>query len=165
MKNNILKLISLVIILAISAWAFYILQNPQKKSAVNFITDKKCGEYVQKEVDINNNIIKVLISDTDCKKTQGLSGVKSLKDSEGLLFVFDKAGNYGFWMKDMLFPIDILWIGDDFKIVGVEKSLSTSSYPNIFGEKYKAMYILELSSGYSVKNNIKVGDPLVFHNK
>ena len=79
-----------------------------------------------------------------------------------MIFVFEKVGNYGFWMKDMNFPLDILWINDNFKVVGIEKNLATSTYPKSFGSKYKAMYVLEISAGYSNKNNIKIGDKIIF---
>ena len=93
----------------------------------------------------------------------GLSGRDSLASSSGMIFIFDKAGNHGFWMKDMNFPLDILWINDNFEIVGIEKSLSPSTYPNSFGEKYFAKYVLEVSASFCDKNNIKVGDKIIFN--
>ncbi|MFA6797535.1 MAG: DUF192 domain-containing protein [Candidatus Paceibacterota bacterium] len=123
---------------------------------------KPCGSYDQKYIKINEKIIKIDISDNDCKRTLGLSGRKELKNDTGMLFVFQKEGNHGFWMKDMNFPIDILWIDGDFNITGIEKSVATSTYPEIIGGNYQAKYVLELFSGFSEKNNIKVGNKIIF---
>ena len=109
-----------------------------------------------------NQILFVNIADNDCKTKLGLSGSTGL-NGEGMFFVLKKVGNYGFWMKNMNFPLDILWINDNFEIVGIEKSLLPSTYPNSFGQKYFAKYVLEVSAGYCDKNNIKVGDKIIFN--
>jgi len=121
-----------------------------------------CGEYKKVEVEIGTNLLSVDIADNNCKRELGLSNRISIKSEGGMIFIFEKAGNYGFWMKDMNFPIDILWINDDFNVVGIEKDVSTSTYPKSFGEGYSAKYVLELSAGYSDKNNIKVGNKIFF---
>ena len=66
-------------------------------------------------------------------------------------------------MKDMNFPLDILWINDNFEIVGIEKKILPQTYPKIFGEKYLSSYVLEVSAGYCDKNNIKIGDKIIFN--
>ena len=119
-----------------------------------------CGKYAKKEVQISNKIIFADISDNDCKRQLGLSSREALLDGEGMLFIFERAGNYGFWMKDMSFPLDILWINDRFEVVGIERNVSTSTYPQTFGEKYLGKYVLEVSAGYSDKNNIKIGEKI-----
>ena len=57
------------------------------------------------------------VLDTPELRTKGLSGILFLPVYEGRWFVFDEAGMYGFWMKDMNFPIDIVWVDDTFRIV------------------------------------------------
>jgi hypothetical protein len=121
-----------------------------------------CGPYEQKNLQIGEKIIKVDISNSDCKRVLGLSGRKNLPDGTGMLFVFDKEGNYPFWMKDMNFPIDIIWVDGDFNVTGIEKNLLPETYPESFGEKYSAKYILELSAEFSSINNIKVGNKISF---
>jgi len=116
------------------------------------------------DIKIYNSTIHAEVSKTKSEMSLGLSGRTSLASSSGMIFMFEKAGNYGFWMKDMNFPIDILWIDDNFEIVGIEKSLLPSTYPDSFGEKYFAKYVLEVSAGYCDKNNIKVGDKIIFSN-
>ncbi len=129
-------------------------------TSLNYATS--CGIYDKKEIIIAENKIKVDVADNDCKRELGLSGRENLANDKGMLFVFEKVGNYGFWMKDMKFSIDILWLNDSFKVVGIEKNVAISTFPEIFGQNYFAKYVLELPAGFSIKNNIKIGDKIIF---
>lgn len=167
MEQKILsKTSTFLILLAIFLFLYL---NFDKKEFKNTNSGKEiyktvCGEYEKGEVKISEVLLSVNIADSNCKRTLGLSGKPSLNE-EGMMFVFEKMGNYTFWMKNMLFPIDIIWIDDNFNIVGIEKNLSPDSYPKSFGEKYQALYVLEVPTSYSEKNNIKVGDKIVFTKK
>ena len=89
------------------------------------------------------------IANTDAERTQGLSGRASLPAGTGLLFVFESPGKYGFWMKDMNFPIDIVWLGDGMLPVGIEKNVSPDSYPQVFYPPVPVRYVLEVNAGES----------------
>ena len=128
------------------------------------IYETTCGTYQKGEVLVNKKILLVDIADTECKKDLGLSGRTSL-DNSGMIFTFEKSGNYSFWMKDMNFSLDIIWINSNFKVIGIEKNISPKTYPESFGKKYLAMYVVEVPAGYSLKNNIKVGDTVIFSKK
>lgn len=142
-------LIIIVAVLAIFAW---LTMKP------NVLEPK----YNQPKVEIGGKIINVEIADTNAKRELGLSGHAPLADDKGMLFVFDKTGKYPFWMKDMLFPLDIIWISEDFKIVYIEKNAQPVSYPNTFGDDKEARYVLEVNAGFSEKNNLKIGDQVKF---
>jgi uncharacterized membrane protein (UPF0127 family) len=114
------------------------------------------------QVEIGDKIINVEIANTNAKRELGLSGHAPLADVQGMLFVFDKSGIYPFWMKDMLFPIDIIWISEDFKIVYIEKNAQINSFPNTFGYDKEARYVLEVNAGFSDNNNLKIGDQVKF---
>ncbi len=79
-----------------------------------------------------------------------------------MLFVFDTPGKHGFWMKDMHFPIDIIWIDRDLTIVHVERSISQETFPTVFASDANASYVLEVVAGFSEKNNLKEGDRVNF---
>jgi hypothetical protein len=49
-----------------------------------------------------------------------------------MLFVFASSTRPGFWMKDMKFPIDIIWINADKEVVGIESNIATSTFPKLF---------------------------------
>lgn len=105
------------------------------------------------------------VADTDSKKETGLSYRKKISDDEGMIFVFDKVGIYPFWMKDMNFPIDILWLDEDYRVVYMEENLATSSYPNAYANKAGAKYVLEINANKSKDAGIYLGTKLVIGQK
>jgi len=109
-------------------------------------------------VKIGNTTVKVELADVEEERMQGLSGRESLAEGNGLLFVFEKEGDYGFWMKDMKFAIDIAWIDKNQKIVHEELGVSPETYPQIFQPFTQNLYVLEVPAGFLTKNNIKIGD-------
>ena len=104
------------------------------------------------QVVIAGTTINVEIAQTEAEREQGLSGNKPLADDEGMLFIFDKPGYHGFWMKDMLFSIDIIWISADKKIVHIETNLSPDTYPKSFSPFEPAQYVLEVNAGTATEN-------------
>lgn len=100
------------------------------------------------------------VADTRASRELGLSGRNGLRSNEGMLFVFDFSGRYGFWMKDMNFPIDMLWINQNGVVVKIEPNLSPSSYPNTFINDAPAMYVLELAAGRAEEYGIFLGSKL-----
>ncbi len=106
--------------------------------------------------------VVVDVATEEAQKAQGLSGRKSLGKDEGMLFVFDHLDKYSFWMKDMNFPIDIIWFNQNLKVVHIEKSLKPESYPESFAPDQNAKYVLEVVAGFSDQFNLKVGDSASF---
>lgn len=118
------------------------------------LTEKVCGidsvnKFVRHDVTIvvPKGAIVTEVVDTKSSRELGLSGRKGLRINEGMLFVFDTEGKYGFWMKDMLFPIDIAWINQNGMVVKTESNLLPESYPKTFINDIDAKYVLELPSG------------------
>jgi uncharacterized membrane protein (UPF0127 family) len=115
-----------------------------------------------RKVEINGKVIEVDLALTSIEQEQGLSGRKNLIEAEGLLFVFKKLDNHYFWMKDMLFAIDIIWIDQNKNIIFIEKNVLPESYPSIFGSNQNSLYVLEVLSGFSEKNNLEIGQKVKF---
>jgi len=119
-----------------------------------------------KQVAIGDVVFTVDVADTPDLRAVGLSGRTGIERNQGMLFLFDKPDLYGFWMKDMLFPIDIIWIRDK-QVVGVTEDLplSASEFPPVF---YAPSFIdaaLEIRAGEVRVREIMVGDQVVFLNK
>jgi uncharacterized membrane protein (UPF0127 family) len=118
----------------------------------------------QKSVIISGKKLLVDIADTPALQTKGLSGRQSLDENQGMLFVFPSEAKQFFWMKDMLFPIDIIWINKDEEIVYIDENApipepNTADYKLPLYSSPKAVkYVLEVNAGYSEKYSIKVGD-------
>ena len=102
--------------------------------------------------------LKVEIVSTPEALSKGLSGRNSMGEDEGMLFVFDHPDKYAFWMKDMNFSLDMIWLDQDLKVVYIEKNAKPESYPKTFGPNQNSLYVLEVVSGFSDKHNLKIGD-------
>jgi hypothetical protein len=113
-------------------------------------------------VHINDASVKVEIVDKQESRVLGLSGRAELKKDTGMLFIFDRENFHGIWMKDMNFHIDILWINESYKIVGIKKDAKPDTFPETFYPKTISKYVLELSSGFIEDNNIEIGDKVNF---
>ncbi|MFA5932014.1 MAG: DUF192 domain-containing protein [Candidatus Paceibacterota bacterium] len=129
-----------------------------------YIKWREVGERLEdlKYVKIAGQNIKVDLALTSEIQEKGLSGRTELKENEGMLFVFPQPGQYAFWMKDMNFPLDIIWIGEDLKVVYIQKNALPESYPESFSPGKNAKYVLEVSTNFADKNNLKEGDSVEF---
>lgn len=133
----------------------------QFRGKTNTKTDNNITATTNATAKIGNRTFKVEVVDTPQKQQQGLSGRNSLDQDSGMLFIFDKADYHNFWMKNMKFPIDIIFIKGD-KIVSIEKSAkppaSTEETLPIYRSEGQVDKVLEINAGLSEKYNIKVGD-------
>lgn len=96
--------------------------------------------------DVERTIL-VKVAKTEQERQKGLSGTDMLPVGEGMLFVFDTPGKHGIWMKDMKYPIDIIWFDADFKLVDQRYSVGPDTYPNVFYPTESAVYVLEVPEG------------------
>jgi len=104
--------------------------------------------------------VSVTIADETAEHQQGLSGVEELGEFEGMLFVFPEEDYYGMWMRDMLFPIDIIWINNNLKIVHIEENVSPDTYPDTFAPTEPARFVLEVNAFFVRNANLQVGNPV-----
>lgn len=112
---------------------------------------------------INDTNLKVELADTPAKRSQGLGGRNSLAENEGMLFIFQRADKYPFWMKGLSFPLDFVWISD-LQVVDVLQNIKPpssgepdSSLP-IYSSKFPIDKVLEVTAGTVDRLHIKVGD-------
>ncbi len=98
------------------------------------------------------------VSDTSYTMTRGLSDRESLSSDSGMVFIFGTSDKHGFWMKNMLFPIDIIWMDENLVVNHIEKSVSPLSYPKTYYPNSPSLYVLEVKAGESDRLGLKVGD-------
>ncbi len=110
-----------------------------------------------KIITIGKMSLQVEIASTVADEKQGLSGRASLPEGRGMLFVFPQEGNYGFWMKGMLFPIDIIWIGSAGIVNTIASNVSPDTYPKVFYPTAPALYVLEVPAGWVYAHGIAPG--------
>ena len=121
--------------------------------------------FSKKNIVVSGHKISVYLADTEEKQERGLAVFDQLGENEGMLFVFDETGKYSFWMKDMKFAIDIIWIGENKEIIYIKKNATPESYPESFEPENPTRdtkYVLEIPAGFSEKNNLKIGDMVEF---
>lgn len=111
---------------------------------------------------VNDKQLKVEVAETQAEQTLGLGKREGLNKNSGMLFIFKNPSKQYFWMKDMKFPIDIVWINQNKKIVGFVEDAKPEDYPETYPSPEGVAYVLEIGSG-GVKNyNIKIGDTAIF---
>jgi len=108
-------------------------------------------------VTIGVYVIDAEVADTPARKERGLSGRLSLADGAGMLFPYDSPGLYGFWMPDMHFDIDILWMREG-RIVHIEPNVSKDDPQRIYKPRVPADLVLELPAGSAARRGFAVGD-------
>ena len=109
---------------------------------------------------INNIAIPIEIADTPAKRTQGLSGVVSLPENNGMLFVFDESHIPAFWMYDMNFALDFIWIHNN-TVVDITENVpppapnATKQQLPTYSPNAPVNMVLELNAGWVARNGGK----------
>lgn len=117
-------------------------------------------------VEINNIKIPVEVVQTQAEVEKGLSGRADLDTENGMLFIFSKPDYYRFWMPDMNFPIDIIWINEN-QIVGISPDVSNEfdpANPKFYTPPRPADKVLEVNTGFARNKNIREDDIVIFNN-
>lgn len=108
--------------------------------------------------------IAVRVADTDNERVLGLSYFAGLPKGQGMLFTFPQMGIYPFWMKDMNFPLDIIWMDDFGKIIDRVINADPSSYPKSFTPKAPARYVLEIPADTADRDGFIIGTTVILPN-
>ena len=101
--------------------------------------------------------IRVEIANTEEERIQGLSGREKFDNLNGLLFIFPDTDFHKIWMKDMNFPIDIVWISEDLEVIDIDENVSPDTYPRSFRPEKPVRYILETNAHYVDTFGLRVG--------
>lgn len=124
----------------------------------------------QKTITVGDTKLNVEIADTKAKRELGLGGRNNLSENTGMLFVFDSKQTIpSFWMKDMLIPLDIIWISKN-KVIKIDKNVpapvqgTSDSKLTIYNPGQPIDYVLEVNTGFSDANHITVGSSVDLSN-
>jgi uncharacterized protein len=109
---------------------------------------------------LGQKIIRVVVADETNERTIGLSQYTGLSENEGMLFVFEESDFYSFWMRHMQFPIDIIWLDENKNIVFIKENALPEEYPMSYKPTAKALYVLEVQSGFVKNNMLAIGQTL-----
>ncbi|MCL5667184.1 MAG: DUF192 domain-containing protein [Patescibacteria group bacterium] len=139
-----------------------------KQSPAQDVTDGMDARY-NHELQIGNKILEVQVVNTPQDMQQGLSGRTSLANNKGMLFDFGQQENNMpyFWMKDMNFNLDLIWIKNN-KIVGITKNVpkpepgTPDSQLPFYSPPSPIDSVLEVNAGWADRNGIKAADEVDF---
>jgi uncharacterized membrane protein (UPF0127 family) len=135
---------------------------PIRKTEITTIAATSTTEYKTTRMNIDGAEITALVADTPALQRLGLGGRAGLATDQGMFFAFPTDQKYSFWMKDMRFSIDMIWISADGHIVHIAPSVSPDTYPTSFAPPSPARYVLEMTAGYAQAHHFKVGDVVHF---
>ena len=126
-----------------------------------------CRNFSQARLTVGDKELTVALAQTHAERSQGLSGCTAIPDNSGMLFVFPQLSNTAFWMKDMLIPLDIIWIKEG-KVIGIEANAQPPQpgtadrdlpqYPS----PDSVDHVLELSAGKAGEYDITEGSSVTF---
>lgn len=146
------KLIILSLILSAVILSVLIMQDTKTKPA--YSPENKFSKVCFKE-----NCFFVEIAETQEEKATGLMYRSSLDTDKGMFFIYESPRRPGFWMKNTLIPLDILWISEDGKVVHITTAQPCKQEDcEIFYPDKEALYVLEINAGLSELLNIRIGD-------
>lgn len=120
----------------------------------------KLSQYGNLTVTIDRYNISAFVADTDEKRSKGLSGVENMSENQGMLFVFNYPSKQGFWMKEMKFPLDIIWLDLNNSVIHIEKKLQPCTsvlFCTVYSPSKDAKYVLETISGFTDLHSVNVG--------
>jgi len=123
-------------------------------SVVIFLPSKAC---------FNSQCFLVKMAINPNQRERGLMFEKSLDKDKGMLFIYPKSGQYGFWMKNTYIPLDIIWIDEDKAVVYINKDTQPCLKDCLdVNPPVNAKYVLEVNAGTTDLIGLKAGDRLIF---
>lgn len=121
-----------------------------------------CPDFTAQRLAIGEKEIVVALADSSAERMLGLSGCPEIPAESGMYFVINPVQPTAFWMKDMLVPLDIIWIKDN-KVIGLAAPVPPplAGQPETLLPQYKSPdvvdAVLELPANQAALLNIKIG--------
>jgi uncharacterized membrane protein (UPF0127 family) len=110
---------------------------------------------------VRGKTVALEIANTDAERAKGLGGRRSLAPDKGMIFVFAKPGRQCFWMKDMYFSLDMVFINHAKRVVRIQPDILPKTYPKSFCAD-STQYVVELGATQAEKLGVRTGQKLNF---
>ncbi len=165
MKQNIYFIGMLFLVFGVAMAYRYYYTAPASKPLSVVIYNDRALLYAQSSVLLPNVVIPVEVAKGIFAVQKGLSGRPSLNADSGMLFLFSAPARHRFWMPNMHFPIDIIWINNE-RVIDISHDVSNNFNalnPRLYSPKEPAQYVLEVNAGFAQKKGIMIGDTVSFH--
>jgi uncharacterized protein len=112
---------------------------------------------------LGDGVFTARVAKTEEERAKGLSDTSSLGDDQAMILVYDTDGKWPITMKGMKYPIDVIWLDKDKKVVYIVKNATPASYPyDVFTPKEDARYVVEVVAGTIGKKAVTVRSAATF---
>jgi uncharacterized membrane protein (UPF0127 family) len=164
-----LRLVGILLVVFVAGILLIIISNTSTShtNAYNFLASISAppGRILKAEVIVNNFTLKADLALTQEQQTKGLAVKNTMNETQGMLFVFQHPALQSFWMKDMKFPIDIIWMDANRSVVYIAPNLqpcpAVGDCPGYVPTK-ESMYVLETTAGFSHRHHVIPGTQMNF---
>lgn len=152
-------IISGLIVITIVSIYFALQQDQSSKKSYNSNTATSSESSQTQTLQVGDYLLPVEVAQTQAEIVRGLSYRQSLPESQGMYFFLPNRQVASFWMYEMRFPIDIIWI-DNGVIVGIENEAPIPSGEDIptFASPTEVTNVLEVNAGFAKRQGFEVGD-------
>ena len=146
-RINFVVIVGIIVITTIMILIYYPVQTSIESEIV-----------IEASVTINGKTIEIEIADEPDERSRGLMFRESLTKDTGMLFLFDREDFYSFWMMNVNFNLDLIWINSNGNVVHIERDVPSCfmSCPT-YAPREAARYVLELNSGVANELDLLVG--------
>lgn len=156
-SKNLLPVLLVVVVIAVGALElkhldFFQKQDQKPTSSIFFIHPIRVGDA----------FFSGAFAISEAERTKGLSGTSELETNQALLFIFPNNDYWGIWMKDMNYPIDIVWLTEKGEVSYIKENVDPKTYPEVFYPPVLERYVLELPAGTVKTTKIQFGDLLLY---
>lgn len=165
MKNKNIAVRKVLFISTVSAGLIFLSckEEPKQVNNQTEISFKKEGELslYSKPSDSVIKQLDIEIADNEYERETGLMHRSSMKNNQGMLFIFKNSQPRYFYMKNTHIPLDIIYLDSNKKIVSFQnnaKPMNETSLPS----NANAQYVLEINGGLATQWNLKVGDSISY---
>lgn len=158
-KNTIILIAFSIVIFLISSSQSHATELQSNNITSASVTDF-FPNYQKTTISINGFNVSMAIASSDEQRIRGLSGLEKMNENEGMIFLFDEPSKQGFWMNKMNFPIDIIWLDSNSKVVHIEKKLKPCKIflaCPVYNPQVDSLYVIELPSGFTDDHSMKNG--------
>ena len=125
--------------------------------SLTVIETEKLVVFAYQKNSIQDTLTNTHVNDSNYKN--------SMNEPEGMLFFLGDPTKASFWMKNMHFPIDIIWLDENFSIVHIEEELKPCTmafYCPSYKPLKESLYVLETIAGFANNHHLNVGDRIDF---
>lgn len=145
--HRVLLLLGVIILVGVGAAVGY-----RHVSDISVVKDTRSADATATSTAMQFEVVT-----SQAQQELGLGNRSSIPDNYGMLFVFKDKQRYGFWMKDMLAPIDIIWLSDNGTVLLIDHSVDPATYPHAFYPPVPVRYVLETRAGYAADHGWDAG--------